>query len=182
MFKFKINSFRRCDYAFTIVELLVVIVVIGILAAITIVAYSGIQDRSRTAKMRSDIASLNQAIVLARNQTGTVLGAITGSFSSAAACIIKASGTDLAALPHDTDGCWVTYASTLNLISNAAGVNIRNLVDPYGRPYFIDENENEGGPSNCAKDTIGAFQQPFVTGWARMVGTEVDVVNSARGC
>lgn len=33
---------------FTIVELLIVIVVIGILAAITIVAYNGIQNRSKT--------------------------------------------------------------------------------------------------------------------------------------
>ena len=34
---------------FTIVELLIVIVVIGILAAITIVAYNGVQNRSKTA-------------------------------------------------------------------------------------------------------------------------------------
>lgn len=37
------------QYGFTIVELLIVIVVIGILAAITIVAYNGIQDRARMA-------------------------------------------------------------------------------------------------------------------------------------
>lgn len=38
---------------FTIVELLIVIVVIGILAAITIVAYNGIQTRAYNAKMVS---------------------------------------------------------------------------------------------------------------------------------
>jgi prepilin-type N-terminal cleavage/methylation domain-containing protein len=36
------------DRGFTIVELLIVIVVIGILAAITIVAYNGVQNRART--------------------------------------------------------------------------------------------------------------------------------------
>lgn len=43
---------------FTIVELLIVIVVIAVLAAITIVAYNGIQQRSRDTKRTADIATL----------------------------------------------------------------------------------------------------------------------------
>jgi type IV pilus assembly protein PilA len=45
---------------FTIVELLIVIVVIGILAAITVVAYSGIQQRARDAKIASALQSVNK--------------------------------------------------------------------------------------------------------------------------
>ncbi|MCA9336234.1 prepilin-type N-terminal cleavage/methylation domain-containing protein, partial [Candidatus Saccharibacteria bacterium] len=40
---------------FTIVELLIVIVVLAILAAITIVAYNGIQQRSRDSIRKSDL-------------------------------------------------------------------------------------------------------------------------------
>lgn len=40
---------------FTIIELLIVIVVIGILATITIVAFSGIQDRARAAQLLSSV-------------------------------------------------------------------------------------------------------------------------------
>lgn len=43
---------------FTIVELLVVIVVIAILAAITIVAYNGIQNRTNDSAVLSDLANL----------------------------------------------------------------------------------------------------------------------------
>lgn len=41
---------KRRQFGFTIVELLIVIVVIGILAAITIVAYNGIQARATNTK------------------------------------------------------------------------------------------------------------------------------------
>ena len=43
---------------FTIVELLIVIVVIGILAAITIVAYNGIQNRTHDTAVQSDLRNL----------------------------------------------------------------------------------------------------------------------------
>jgi prepilin-type N-terminal cleavage/methylation domain-containing protein len=39
---------QRKDSGFTIVELLIVIVVIAILATISIVAYTGIQNRAKT--------------------------------------------------------------------------------------------------------------------------------------
>ncbi len=49
---------------FTIVELLIVIVVIAILAAISIVAYTGIQERARFSVMQSDLRTINNAIQL----------------------------------------------------------------------------------------------------------------------
>ncbi len=45
---------------FTIVELLIVIVVIGILAAITIVAYNGVKQRSSIASLQSNLANLGK--------------------------------------------------------------------------------------------------------------------------
>jgi prepilin-type N-terminal cleavage/methylation domain-containing protein len=47
---------------FTIVELLIVIVVIAILAAISIVAYNGIQSRARDAERKSDISAIQKHI------------------------------------------------------------------------------------------------------------------------
>lgn len=144
--------------AFTIVELLIVIVVIGILAAITVVSYNGIQVRAQTSKINEDLATLSKAVLLARLANSQTLLQITGSGYSAGQCIGKPAGTDLAALPR-TDSCWTQYLSDLNLISSASGINIRNMVDPWGRPYFIDENEGESG--GCSKDSLDAYAQPF---------------------
>jgi prepilin-type N-terminal cleavage/methylation domain-containing protein len=47
---------KRINPGFTIVELLIVIVVIGILAAITIVAYNGIQERARASSVSSALS------------------------------------------------------------------------------------------------------------------------------
>lgn len=54
-------------HGFTIVELLVVIVVIGILAAITIVAYAGISQRAIVSSLQSDL--INNATKLKAYQT-----------------------------------------------------------------------------------------------------------------
>ena len=55
---------RKTTSGFTIVELLIVIVVIAILAAITIVAYNGIQTRARDNVRKNDVAALVKAIEL----------------------------------------------------------------------------------------------------------------------
>ena len=50
------NHYLRLRRGFTIVELLIVIVVIGILAAITVVAYTGIQSRATSATLKANLA------------------------------------------------------------------------------------------------------------------------------
>lgn len=49
---------------FTIVELLIVIVIVAVLAAITIVAYNGIQQRARDSQRKSDLAQIAKALHL----------------------------------------------------------------------------------------------------------------------
>lgn len=57
-------SFRNKHAGFTIVELLIVIVVIAILAAITIVAFNGIQERARVSAVSSALAQANKKIAV----------------------------------------------------------------------------------------------------------------------
>ena len=67
---------------FTIVELLIVIVVIGILAAITIVAYSGMQARTRDNVRKQDLAQLSKALKLYAVDNGDYAEAACGSGGS----------------------------------------------------------------------------------------------------
>lgn len=62
--------FLRAKNGFTIVELLVVIVVIAILASVTVVAYSGISQRSHDSKRRQDTASIAKALMMWSAETG----------------------------------------------------------------------------------------------------------------
>lgn len=55
---------------FTIVELLIVIVVIGILAAIVIVAYRGIQDRAYDASVQNDLDNIAKKIRIYHVENG----------------------------------------------------------------------------------------------------------------
>lgn len=55
---------------FTIVELLIVIVIIGILAALVIIAYNGIQQRGRDADRTSDLRALKTSIELYKADFG----------------------------------------------------------------------------------------------------------------
>ncbi len=66
-----ITKLNKNNQAFTIVELLIVIVVIGILAAITIVAYNGIQNRARTTTLKSDLRQAQTQLELARVDTSS---------------------------------------------------------------------------------------------------------------
>jgi general secretion pathway protein G len=51
-------SLKRKQSGFTIVELLIVIVVIGILATLVIVTFTGIQQRARNTKRQTDVNAI----------------------------------------------------------------------------------------------------------------------------
>ncbi len=147
---------------FTIVELLIVIIVIAILAAIVIVAYNGIQAKAAQSKINSDLATIQQAIFAARLNNDSPLYTIYPVGGPEGPCLAKASGIDLATLPK-TDTCWTGYTNFLSAVASASGVSIQSIVDPWGRPYYVNPNESENQTDHlCMNDQIGTYSQPFV--------------------
>ncbi len=62
---------RTKQKGFTIVELLIVIVVIGVLAAITVIAFGGIQNRTENTKTISAVTQWAKAIRMYETDTGS---------------------------------------------------------------------------------------------------------------
>lgn len=61
---------RKSTSGFTIAELLIVVVVIAILAAISVVAYSGIQNRARNSQTVSAVAAYVKALQMYKAENG----------------------------------------------------------------------------------------------------------------
>lgn len=150
---------KTSNRGFTIVELLIVIVVIAILAAITVVAYNGIQQRANNARRDTDLTSYMKAMRLARINAGVSLRYITVNTWSVGACAASSGNTGNVE-PKDlpkTHACWVRYYENIDRIAAASGANLESLKagDYRGNPYMIDENQNETGA--CATDRIYTF-------------------------
>jgi len=98
-----LSSIKTKQSGFTIVELLVVIVVIGILAAITIVSYSGITARANTQANKANANSVIQAAQVVYANTGafpatsttaaTVLTNLNASDAKVPATLVVSSTT-----------------------------------------------------------------------------------------
>jgi general secretion pathway protein G len=118
---------------FTIVELLIVIVVIGILAAITIVAYNGVQSKARTTAVTADLRSIEKAMLLYRADYGKLPLAADWY-----------SGTTM-----PPSSRWATEI--------IAGLKAENIIrssalekDPWGQYYWYDNNDCSIGSSGLS--------------------------------
>lgn len=103
---------RTNKRGFTIVELLIVIVVIAILAAISIVAYNGIQQRARDSERQSDINVMQKQLELFYVDKGyyplteSLLG---GNGFSFAANNFSNAGPGYMVAPNNTDKTVSSY-------------------------------------------------------------------------
>ncbi len=95
---------------FTIVELLIVIVVIGILAAIAIVAYNGVQQRARDSMRTSEIAGVQKALELYKVDNGSYPSVGTDNIGYAISTLAAALvPTYIAKLPNDPNTSLTNY-------------------------------------------------------------------------
>lgn len=103
----KNNFLKNVKKGFTIVELLVVIVVIGILAAITIVSYTGITSKAVASTLQADLSGASNKLKIWQ------LSNDSGDYPETIDCNIPDSTTNLCIRPSGTN----SYSYTVDNIS-----------------------------------------------------------------
>ena len=78
MLQESVRKMRSGEGGFTLIELLIVIVILGILAAIVVFAVGGITDRGNTSACKSDVKTVEVAeeAYFAKNGTYTDMGTL----------------------------------------------------------------------------------------------------------
>lgn len=107
--KTDITKHRR-QSGFTIIELLVVVVVIGILASITIVSYNGITQRARTVSLQGDLRNAATQLELDKITNGVYPA--TKEAANSGAGLKPSQGTTLSYItPYGTDNGYCISAT-----------------------------------------------------------------------
>jgi prepilin-type N-terminal cleavage/methylation domain-containing protein len=157
---------------FTIVELLIVVVVIAILAAITIVAYNGIQNRSHDSAVQNDLVMFFKKMENARTLSGT------NQYPAATGPAINAEGVLLTRNSYSTN-----VTNNISYCRTTDGLEIGiAAASKSGNRFYISSTSNgvktytpswtNAAATTCNTTLSSAgFSSGYNNGWGLTSGT-----------
>jgi prepilin-type N-terminal cleavage/methylation domain-containing protein len=146
------TNLKNSHKGFTIVELLIVVVVIAILAAITIVAYNGIQTRAKTSSLNSDLR--NVAVKIANDYT------LNGNYPASIATINNGEGFKA------SNNAVLTYT-----VDNTSDPKTFCITGTLGSiSYFVNQT-NKVAKGSCAGGEDNSGNAPVISGYTNKYGT-----------
>ncbi len=160
-----LKTLKQQNKGFTIVELLIVIVVIGILALLVITTYAGIQQKARNTKRSADLSAI-QTQLEAFYQTNGYYPNLGTDMNSSAWLTANMKSLDQTALQDPSNP---TQSKTLAAAPVAKSYSYQVTNDTGGSCEGASPADNA-----CAKYTLTATYEGTVNGSATLVKVNLD--------
>lgn len=145
----------RKSYGFTIVELLVVIVVIGILAAITVVSYTGISQKAKAASLQSDLSGASNQLKMYQVEHNAYPTSIGNDYcptpSDVKYCLKASSGNSFDYANYTVNNASNPQTYNLKIINGSTSYFATDSTAPTATPpyiFFDDFNRANGAPGS----------------------------------